>query len=110
MGTVSKAEFAAMMHNVEHNCRLNDCGVNVPALAEFADFVFRDGDELTFNSFMRILIQFRGNNRVATVKDVVDLRIFLSQEVSRLNAALTSKPSNGSSHFGCQSDARGDKA
>merc|ERR1712232_989952 len=60
-GTVTKEEFAMMIRNREGMQRLHDAGVNVLALVDFAEFIFRDSPELTLNDFVSTVTQFRGS-------------------------------------------------
>jgi len=63
---------------------LQDVGVDVVGLVDFADFIFEaDGvaeeAELEFHEFMNVVLQLRGSN-TATVKDIVDLRKFVQNQ------------------------------
>merc|ERR1719499_540361 len=76
-GTLSKEEFMAVLDQKAAVQALDECGVDVEGIYEFADFIFMDdstGDEreLEFGEFMEIMLQFRGTN-YATVKDLADL-------------------------------------
>eukprot|EP00435_Cladocopium_sp_Y103_P013189 s3234_g3.t1 len=76
--TVTAVEFAHMIQNPEAVRKLYEGGVNVLALVDYADFVFRDTAELSLEDFVETVLQFRGQSP-ATVKDVVDLRVFVSK-------------------------------
>ncbi|CAE7334985.1 unnamed protein product [Symbiodinium sp. KB8] len=73
--------------SVEFN-HMYEGGVNVLALVDYADFVFRDTPTLTLEDFVETVLQFRGSSQ-ATVKDVVDLRVYVSKELARLAAETT---------------------
>merc|ERR1712217_450779 len=79
--TVSKRRFALLMSQAETTHILHEVGVDVVALVEFGDFIFREQEELTLGDFLATVLQFRGTN-TATVKDIVDLRRFVSNEVA----------------------------
>merc|ERR1712032_1241869 len=84
-----------MLHMPEAARALHEVGVDVVGLVDFSDYIFKDGDELTFQTFMEIVLQLRGKN-TATVKDIVDLRKLIMPELERLSKnmeALT--PGNG---------------
>eukprot|EP00927_Polykrikos_kofoidii_P046764 TRINITY_DN40904_c0_g1_i1.p1 TRINITY_DN40904_c0_g1~~TRINITY_DN40904_c0_g1_i1.p1 ORF type:complete len:797 (-),score=159.98 TRINITY_DN40904_c0_g1_i1:221-2464(-) len=82
-GTISKDEFIQILDSVEAMQALQDVGVDVVGLVDFADFIFGGEDEneeggeveLTMQQFMEIVLSLRGSNS-ATVKDMVDLRKF----------------------------------
>mmetsp|Transcript_120685 Transcript_120685/g.269745 ORF Transcript_120685/g.269745 Transcript_120685/m.269745 type:complete len:95 (+) Transcript_120685:1-285(+) len=48
-----------------------------------ADYIFEEKDELTFSEFMEVVYELRGSNQ-ATVKDVVDLRKCVREDISRI--------------------------
>merc|ERR1719183_759108 len=59
---------------------IQEIGVDVVGLVDFADFIFKDGVELSFPEFMEIVLQLRGSN-MSTVRDVVDLRKFMFNQM-----------------------------
>eukprot|EP00929_Paragymnodinium_shiwhaense_P110754 TRINITY_DN7799_c0_g3_i1.p1 TRINITY_DN7799_c0_g3~~TRINITY_DN7799_c0_g3_i1.p1 ORF type:complete len:859 (-),score=176.57 TRINITY_DN7799_c0_g3_i1:95-2485(-) len=85
-GTISRDEFMLILDHHEATDALQDVGVDVVGLIDFADFIFGDSTreqdeeedevELTLPEFMEVVLQLRGCNN-ATVKDIVDLRKFL---------------------------------
>jgi len=62
-------------------------GVDVLGLVEFGDFIFGDLDTITFENFMKLVLQLRGQN-AATVKDVVDMRKFVWQSLTALHGQV----------------------
>jgi hypothetical protein len=80
---VSKEKFMEMFESTKAMEALKDVGVDVFALVDFADFIFREKDELQLGVFLEKILQFRGENK-ATVKDVVDMRMFLQHEIALL--------------------------
>mmetsp|Transcript_34779 Transcript_34779/g.64434 ORF Transcript_34779/g.64434 Transcript_34779/m.64434 type:complete len:179 (-) Transcript_34779:59-595(-) len=62
-------------------------GVDVVALVDLCDFIFQDEMYLDFRHFMDLVMQLRGSNQ-ATVKDIVDLRRFITMEFNALLHAL----------------------
>lgn len=86
-GLISKYEFEMLLQNPEAARALRDVGVDVVGLVDFHDFLFQDAPDLTFANFMEVVLSLRGTNR-ATVKDIVDLRKFLSMELGRLSMAV----------------------
>lgn len=89
--TVTAFEFHSMLRNPDAIQKLYHGGVNVLALADFADFFFRDTDEMNLEEFVDAILQFRGS-REASGKDVVDLRVHMSQELARLAQAASLLP------------------
>eukprot|EP00931_Biecheleriopsis_adriatica_P067235 TRINITY_DN41405_c0_g1_i1.p1 TRINITY_DN41405_c0_g1~~TRINITY_DN41405_c0_g1_i1.p1 ORF type:complete len:630 (-),score=123.02 TRINITY_DN41405_c0_g1_i1:20-1861(-) len=67
--------------------KLDELGIDVSAFMEFAHFVFEDRPELTLTDFAAMMVQFRGTKQ-ATVKDIVDLRKYVTMEVSHLEKLL----------------------
>mmetsp|Transcript_58445 Transcript_58445/g.167775 ORF Transcript_58445/g.167775 Transcript_58445/m.167775 type:complete len:482 (-) Transcript_58445:34-1479(-) len=115
-GTISKKEFEKILENKDATEALNEVNVDVIGLVDFADFIFADEDggsnerTLDFSKFMEVVLQFRGSNN-ATVKDIVNLRKFVSnslktqrdelQELKELvltRAAYTVAVARGSAH------------
>merc|ERR1719335_1052200 len=71
---ISKSEFVKILENFDAVKSLQDVGVDVVGLVDFADVIFDDGaQELSFEKFMDVVLQLRGTN-TATVKDIVELR------------------------------------
>jgi len=62
--------------------------VDVCAFTDFADFVFEDCEEMPGSDFVEMVIQFRGS-KMATVKDIVDLRKFIFKQVGELQDKVT---------------------
>jgi len=87
---VSEENFEHLMHNQDALQSLDDVGVDVVALVEFADFIFRDKKELPLSEFIATVLQFRGSNN-ATVKDIVDMRKFVSRELHSLQTTILDK-------------------
>jgi hypothetical protein len=87
---VSRERFVSLLDNQEAVDNLHDAGIDIVALVDFADFIFKGDDELELAAFMEKVVQFRGTNH-ATVKDIVDTRMFLSSEISALNSRLGHK-------------------
>jgi len=87
---VSEENFKHLVHNQDALQSLDDVGVDVVALVDFADFIFREKEELPLSEFIATVLQFRGSNN-ATVKDVVDMRKFVSRELHELKSAILNK-------------------
>merc|ERR1719264_924349 len=76
---VSKDKFALLMQNPDATQILHEVGVDVVALFEYVDYIFRGADTLSLAEFLETVLQFRGTN-TATVKDIVDMRKFMLSE------------------------------
>merc|ERR1712046_92339 len=89
---ISKAEFQKLLTDPDLTQKLQDCGVDVIAVADFASFVFREVDTISYQDFRHMIIQFRGA-KVTTVKDLMDTRKHFALELSffesRLNDQLS---------------------
>merc|ERR1719163_2231847 len=70
---ISQAEFEMLLLNPEAARTIQEIGVDVVGLVDFADHIFQDGVELSFVDFMELVLQLRGSNG-ATVRDIVYLR------------------------------------
>eukprot|EP00929_Paragymnodinium_shiwhaense_P077245 TRINITY_DN3977_c1_g1_i1.p1 TRINITY_DN3977_c1_g1~~TRINITY_DN3977_c1_g1_i1.p1 ORF type:complete len:844 (-),score=195.92 TRINITY_DN3977_c1_g1_i1:83-2614(-) len=94
-GMISKTEFVAILDNAQATRILAAAGVDVFGLVDCADFIFHVPDingevrerTLDFGDFMEVVLQLRGTN-VATVKDIMDLRKFVSVTTKRLDEKL----------------------
>merc|ERR1712025_1052586 len=73
-------EFQELMVRPDAVRMMASVGVDVIALADFSDFLFADNEHITFLALLELVLQLRGTNQ-ATVKDIVDLRKFIRQDV-----------------------------
>jgi len=86
---ISKYEFLSLMEEREACRALQQIGVDVIGLVDFADVIFEtDADatedvELTFEEFLGLVMQLRGE-KLVTVKDLVDFRQLLQSEIAGL--------------------------
>merc|ERR1712032_1234273 len=81
---ISRHEFEKLLVRPEAAKIIQEVGVDVVGLVDFADVIFQDADELSFGEFMGLILQFRGTNN-ATVRDIVDLRKFMTQELQKVD-------------------------
>eukprot|EP00927_Polykrikos_kofoidii_P083259 TRINITY_DN8487_c1_g1_i2.p1 TRINITY_DN8487_c1_g1~~TRINITY_DN8487_c1_g1_i2.p1 ORF type:complete len:798 (-),score=115.71 TRINITY_DN8487_c1_g1_i2:130-2523(-) len=95
-GTISRKEFLEILQNVDAIKALQEVGVDVVGLVDFADFIFGvdcDNDdagiELSLSQFMEVVLQLRGSN-TATVKDIVDLRKFIRTSFADTQVQISS--------------------
>jgi len=77
---ISRQEFESLLLKPEAARIIQEVGVDVVGLVDFADFIFKDDVELSFPELMEIVLQLRGCN-TATVRDIVDLRKFVLTEI-----------------------------
>jgi len=87
---ISRQEFGRLLEKPKAIKALREVGVDVVGLAELADFIYKDKPDLSFCDFMETVLQLRGTN-VATVKSIVDMRMFMTQELSRVEDSLIAK-------------------
>jgi hypothetical protein len=66
---------------------LQDVGVDVVGLVDFADFIFSSKNSISFEDFMETVLQLRGSN-MSTVKDIVNLRKCMLLEFTRVENSL----------------------
>jgi len=77
---ISKHEMMIILESTVVAARLEELGVDVHALLDFVHF-FDDHMEMPIGSFVELVVQFRGAKQT-TVRDIVDLRKFISMEIS----------------------------
>merc|ERR1712224_60211 len=85
--TISIERFFHLMDSPADVQTLHEIGIDIAALVDFADFIFKGKDELEMGEFMENIMQFRGSNH-ATVKDIVDTRVFVTAELDELRRSL----------------------
>lgn len=81
---IAKTEFESLLEKPDAARALQEVGVDVVGLVDFTDFIFEGDRELSFSEFMDVVLQLRGSN-TATVKDIVDLRKLVSNELKSLD-------------------------
>lgn len=90
--SITKQEFVMMLHDPEATTALQDVGVDAVGLADFVDLIFEDADceqQLSFEHFMDIILQFRGSN-TATVKDLVESQRTVRSAIDNVGCMLCS--------------------
>merc|ERR1712045_916786 len=85
---ISKQEFQVLLETPEAAKALLNIGVDVVGLVDFMDYIFDEDREVSFSQFMETVLQLRGTN-TATVRDIVDLRKFMAQEIWNLESKLS---------------------
>lgn len=88
---VSKKEFAAMLHNKDALQSLTDVEVDVMALVHYADFIFRESNEMSISEFTDAVLQFRSSTN-ASMKDLIEMRHFITKELEGLEQRLCRSP------------------
>merc|ERR1719424_2214952 len=63
-----------------------EIGVDPVGLLDFGDFIFKNG-ALSFGDFMDLMLHLRGCN-YCTVKDVIDLRKYVKEEMTDLKKEM----------------------
>ncbi|CAK0790766.1 unnamed protein product, partial [Prorocentrum cordatum] len=87
-GMISEHEFIKILESEEAVRALSSVDVDVIALVDFADYIFKGRDRLSFNEFMATVARFRGGQSVV-LKDLIDVREFLSGEIKKSVKAMT---------------------
>jgi len=83
---ISRSEFLGLLEIPQAVRMIAEVGVDPVALLDYTEFIFEsDTKELSFSEFFDVLLSLRGNNS-ATVKDVVDLRKFVSSMMASLSS------------------------
>eukprot|EP00927_Polykrikos_kofoidii_P071938 TRINITY_DN68116_c0_g1_i1.p1 TRINITY_DN68116_c0_g1~~TRINITY_DN68116_c0_g1_i1.p1 ORF type:complete len:694 (+),score=103.16 TRINITY_DN68116_c0_g1_i1:49-2130(+) len=78
---LTREEFQHLIVRPDAARMMASVGVDVVGLAEYCDFLFADNELISFGEFIELVLQLRGTNQ-ATVKDIVDMRKFMKQELS----------------------------
>ncbi|CAJ1408212.1 unnamed protein product [Effrenium voratum] len=87
-GCIDRDEFRDMIANQKVRDVLKEVDVDVQTVGNFIDVLFEDDqgglplNKLPFTEFMSRLLKLRGSNH-ATVKDLVDLRKWMSRELNQ---------------------------
>jgi hypothetical protein len=79
-GMISKSEFRVLMNHVEVIHALYEVDVDVEALVECGEVIFTKYEALTLDAFMAEITKFRCSNP-CTLKDILDMRLFLHHEI-----------------------------
>merc|ERR1712224_647703 len=82
-GTISKDEFDLVISDPHLATSLHELGVDIVGVAHFAGFIFDQIEEITYQDFALLVSQFRGT-KMATVKDVMDMRRYMTMELLSL--------------------------
>jgi len=85
--TISRLEFELLVTDRDAAKSMSTVGVDLTALVELTDFIFKDGDTLLFTEILKMVLQLRGSNQ-ASVKDIVDLRKFMLQEMMAVEHSI----------------------
>merc|ERR1712125_40146 len=80
---LNRDEFEILLTQPDAVRAIADIDVDVVALIDMTDFIYADIDHLSQPQVMDNILNLRGTNG-ATVKDLVDLRRFLMQEIMDL--------------------------
>jgi len=88
---VSKTEFALMLNSKEALQSLSEVEVDVMALVHYADFIFRESNEMSISEFTDAVLQFRSSHP-ASMKDLIEMRHFIAKELEGLETRLSRSP------------------
>eukprot|EP00928_Gymnodinium_smaydae_P034484 TRINITY_DN2441_c0_g2_i3.p1 TRINITY_DN2441_c0_g2~~TRINITY_DN2441_c0_g2_i3.p1 ORF type:complete len:688 (-),score=152.33 TRINITY_DN2441_c0_g2_i3:34-1914(-) len=76
---ISRDEFMDLLLHPQGIRVIQEVGVDVVGLVDFVDHIFEDNTtEISFADFVELILQLRSSN-VATVKDIVDFRKYVSR-------------------------------
>merc|ERR1712151_577042 len=79
-GMVSLKELQLLVYNPEAVKILDEVGVDVFALVEFGDILFKEKAEISFGEMISQVMQFRDSNN-ATLKDLYDVKKLITREL-----------------------------
>jgi len=90
---ISRKELARIMTEKDMVATLVELEVNVEALIEYADVVFKGKEEFAVQHLVELMLQFRSTSG-ATVKDLTHVQRELSRELALIRARI-GKPGSG---------------
>jgi len=85
--SISQKEFESLLVIPEAAKIIQNMGVDVVGLVDFADYIFTDDKQLSFAEFMELVLQLRGSNN-STVKDIVDLRRLIMSQLQEVGQTV----------------------
>jgi len=80
-GSITRERFELLLTSRESAQALAEVGVDVESLVDLLDFIFQGEVSLSFAKVIEIVLDLRGN-KMASVKDIVDLRNYMTQELA----------------------------
>jgi len=80
-GLITRERFEFLLTNRQSALALAEVGVDVESLVDLLDFIFQGELSLSFAKVIEIVLDLRGN-KMASVKDIVDLRNYMTQEIA----------------------------
>jgi len=86
-GGISRSEFEMIITDPQITLTFDDLGVDIVGLANFARFIFEQTTEIPFMDFGRLVAEYRGNKN-CTVKDVMEMRRYITMELLSLESRL----------------------
>mmetsp|Transcript_98392 Transcript_98392/g.254417 ORF Transcript_98392/g.254417 Transcript_98392/m.254417 type:complete len:704 (-) Transcript_98392:135-2246(-) len=87
-GMISKSELEELLISSGAAKIISDVGVDIAGLVDIADYqLFHESTNVPFSKFVELVLQLRGTNN-ATVRDVIDMRKFVMQELSGIEERL----------------------
>jgi len=86
-GTITKHEFDEVTRDPALARYLDELGVDIVGISDYAHFIFSQCEELSYQDFLMMVSQFRGAKGV-TVKDMMDMRQFMALELQYVKGHL----------------------
>merc|ERR1711988_1494493 len=88
-GGISQEEFDKIITDSRITVVFDELGVDIVGLANFARFIYEQCDEIPYMDLCRLVADYRGN-RNCTVKDVMEMRRYVTMELVGLESRLAS--------------------
>merc|ERR1719335_1339797 len=85
---ISMLEFSKMIQIPQVVQAMKEVDIDVFALVDSREFIFREKKELTFDEFMEEVAQFRTSNN-CTVKDIIRIRMEIKAMEKKLEKKLS---------------------
>jgi hypothetical protein len=86
-GGISSDEFDIIIHDPLMTASFDELGVDIVSVAHFARFIYQQCEEIAYSDFGILVGQFRGTKN-ATVKDIMDMRRYLTMELLSFDARV----------------------
>eukprot|EP00427_Karlodinium_veneficum_P064506 CAMPEP_0169323314 /NCGR_PEP_ID=MMETSP1017-20121227/9882_1 /TAXON_ID=342587 /ORGANISM="Karlodinium micrum, Strain CCMP2283" /LENGTH=254 /DNA_ID=CAMNT_0009417905 /DNA_START=190 /DNA_END=950 /DNA_ORIENTATION=- len=86
-GLISAPEFEVIIHDPVLSHTLDELGVDLVAVADFAKFIYTQTDNISYANFASMVSQFRGN-KTASVGNVASLMRHMTSELIQMESRL----------------------
>jgi len=87
-GRIDRGEFEIIIKDTKMTASLMELGVDIVGVANFAQFIYDQCDSISYDDFAELAGRFR-TEKLATGKDMMDLRHYLTMEMLQTTSFLS---------------------